>query len=174
MTLANLIQKQYPDVKIGILVGDDIDARKLNYANVELYDVEEKARNGEIDLVFGVNKVKEGLDIPPLEDVHVVAPYKSQVITTQVVGRVMRPSDCFGKYKHKADKVAYIYDYVDVNIDVLNNQYNDWRKPIYEERCEIVKTQISKKRSNKDGKRSKQSTAKIGHVKRNAGNQKDV
>lgn len=155
--LAGLIQKQCPKIKIGILVGDEADLRGLNFTNIETFNVEEKARNGELDLVFGVNKVKTGLDIPPLEDVHVVAPYKSQVITTQVVGRVMRPSDCFGKYKHKSEKLACVYDYVDIHVDVLNNQYNEWRKPIYEERCEIVDT--NKKRRQRNGTKSKRRTS---------------
>lgn len=160
-TLAELIQKQCPKIKIGILVGDDIDLRRLNSRNVETYNVEERARNGELDLVFGVNKVKTGLDIPCLEDVYVVAPYKSQVITTQVVGRVMRPCDCFGKYKDKSQKDACIYDYVDIHVDVLNNQYNEWRKPIYEERCEIIKTQKRRKRNG-----ATKSKPKIGHRQR--------
>lgn len=166
--LANMILNQYPKTKIGILVGDDIDVSKLKYPNIELYNVEEKAKNGELDLIFGVNKVKQGLDIPPLEDVHIVAPYKSQVITTQVVGRVMRPSDCFGKYKNKSEKKACIYDYVDVNIDVLLNQFNEWRKPIYEERCEIVET--VNKRRKKNGNKTKPRISKS----RTTGNRKNL
>lgn len=138
ITLANLILKQRPKTKIGILVGDDINVSKLDLNNVVLTDVENKTKNGDIDIVFGVNKVKVGLDIPQLEDVYVVAPYKSQVITTQVVGRVMRPSDCFGKYKNKSDKKACVYDYVDTHIDVLKKQYLDWRKPIYDDRCNVI------------------------------------
>lgn len=151
--LANLIQKQCSKTRIGILVGDEIDTRKLNLNNIELNNVESMARDGKLDLVFGVNKVKQGLDIPCIEDVYIVAPYKSQVITTQVVGRAMRPSDCFGKYKRPSDKIAYIYDYVDSNIDILKNQYNEWRKPIYEERCEIINQ--SDKRRHKNGTKSK-------------------
>lgn len=157
--LASIIQKQYPKIKIGILVGDEADLRGLDFSNIETNQVEDKARNGELDLVFGVNKVKTGLDIPPLEDVYVVAPYKSQVITTQVVGRVMRPSDCFGKYKHKSDKEACVYDFVDVNVEVLNNQYNEWRKPIYEERCEIEKPNLKKRSRNNGNKKSKPRTS---------------
>lgn len=159
--LAQLIQKQCPKVKMGILVGDDIDLRKLNCENIEVYNVESRARKGELDLVFGVNKVKTGLDIPCLEDVHIVAPYKSQVITTQVVGRVMRPCDCFGKYETKSQKEAHVYDYVDIHVDVLNNQYNEWRKPIYEERCEIIKSEVQKRRK-KNGTKSK---PKIGRTR---------
>lgn len=163
VTLATLIQKQCPKIRMGILVGDDIDLRKFNYNNIEINNVEARARDGELDLVFGVNKVKVGLDIPCLEDVHIVAPYKSQVITTQVVGRVMRPCDCFGKYESKSQKEACVYDYVDVHIDVLNNQYNEWRKPIYEERCEVVNT--TQKRRKRNGTKSKPKIGRTGNRK---------
>lgn len=165
VALIDIIQKQCPRLKIGILVGDEADISKVKYFDgVEIDNVEEKARNGELDLIFGVNKVKTGLDIPPIEDVYVVAPYKSQVITTQVVGRAMRPSDCFGKYKNGSDKIACIYDYVDVKVETLLNQYNDWRKPIYEERCNIVKNTTMKRRP-KNGESKQQHVFRDGDKK---------
>ena len=122
----------------------------LDYSNIITYDVEYKAKNGELDIIFGVDKVKQGLDIPPIEDVYIIAPRKSQVDVTQIVGRAMRPDTCFGKYKNKSDKEPRIYDYVDVNIDVLLNQYNEWRLPIYQDRCEVVKTN-NRRRKNRHG-----------------------
>lgn len=146
--IAQELQKKVPNIKIGILIGEEIKNANLDYSNIITYDVEYKAKNGELDVIFGVDKVKQGLDIPPIEDVYIIAPRKSQVDVTQIVGRSMRPDTCFGKYKNKSDKEPRIYDYVDVNIDVLLNQYNEWRLPIYQDRCEVVKTN-NRKRKNR-------------------------
>lgn len=161
--LAEAIHSMSPKTTMGILVGNDVSELRSS-CKIETIDVESKARKGKLDIVFGVNKVKVGLDVPCIEDVYVVAPYKSQVITTQVVGRVMRPCDCFGKYEKPSDKVACVYDYVDVNVDVLNKQYIEWRKPIYEERCEIVN---NGKERFKHGKAKAVSKSKTSRAKTN-------
>ena len=131
--LAKILLKKEPKIRIGFLT----EIRDKTLYNVETIDVEEKAKQGKIDVVMGVQKVRQGLDIPPLEDVYLVMPRKSAIDITQIVGRVMRPSDCFGKYENKMDKVARVYDYIDVNIPVLEKQFKESRLPIYEKRCKV-------------------------------------
>lgn len=134
--IAKLLQSKNPSVRIGFLT--DVRDRSISWHNVEINNVEELGREGKLDIIFGVQRVKQGLDIAPIEDIYTISPRKSKVDVTQIVGRAMRPDTCFGKYKSRSDKKPCIYEYVDVNIKVLYDQYLNYRLPVYESRC-IVK-----------------------------------
>jgi len=72
-------------------------------------------RAGEIDVLLAVNIAKEGLDIPRLDRLHLVAGGRNESELKQKIGRIMRPAP--GKTN------ATVYDYVDENVGVLLNQY---------------------------------------------------
>lgn len=57
----------------------------------------------------------EGFDVPFLNRAFVTMPFRAEGKVEQLVGRIQRPAD------GKADSI--VYDYVDVNIGVLENQF---------------------------------------------------
>lgn len=137
--IAKLIQSKDRHIRIGFLT-EVRGGSGLSWHNVEVDNVEALARNGKLDIVFGVNRVKQGLDIAPIEDVYSISPRKSKVDITQIIGRCMRPDTCFGKYKNKSDKKPIIYDYVDSKVQVLYDQFMNHRLPVYESRCVVERS----------------------------------
>jgi superfamily II DNA or RNA helicase len=70
---------------------------------------------GELDVLFAVDIAKEGLDIPRLDRLFLVAGGRNEAETEQKVGRIQR------SFPSKRD--AVIFDFVDEKIPVLQNQY---------------------------------------------------
>lgn len=132
--IAKELQARDPNIRVGFLT-EIRGGSGLSWKNVAIENVEQLAVSGKLDVVFGVNRVKQGLDISPIEDVYSISPRKSKVDVTQIIGRCMRPDTCFGKYKDKSKKKPCVYDYVDVNIQVLSDQFKNYRLPVYAERC---------------------------------------
>jgi len=75
---------------------------------------------GELDVLFAVDIAKEGLDIPRLDRLFLVAGGRNEAEVEQKVGRIQRP--CQGK----VDSV--VFDLVDEKIGVLRAQYFARRK----------------------------------------------
>ncbi|MQL51802.1 DEAD/DEAH box helicase [Desulfofundulus thermobenzoicus] len=71
--------------------------------------------NGDVDVLFAVDIAKEGLDIPRLDRLFLVAGGRNAAEIEQKVGRVQRP------YSGKKD--AVIFDFVDEKIGVFLAQY---------------------------------------------------
>lgn len=71
----------------------------------------------------------EGFDVPFLDRAFVAMPFRSKAKATQLIGRIQRSA--------KGKKDAVVYDYVDVGIGVLENQFfsksNDCRLGTYTE-----------------------------------------
>jgi len=80
----------------------------------------------------------EALDIPRLDRIHLVYPQRNSGLVTQQVGRVER------KHPDKAD--AYIFDYVDGNVGVLDAQWRIRRTEVYMPRG--YKIEIRKRNRN--------------------------
>lgn len=74
----------------------------------------------------------EAMDIPRLDRLHLIFPQKNTGLVTQQVGRVERVHD----EKHD----AFIFDYCDLNIGPLENQWRSRRFEVYEQRGYTIKT----------------------------------
>lgn len=74
----------------------------------------------------------EAMDIPRLDRLHLIFPQKNTGLITQQVGRVERVHD----EKHD----AFIFDYCDLNIGPLENQWRKRRFEVYEHRGYTIKT----------------------------------
>ncbi len=75
-----------------------------------------KLSSGEITVLVCTNQLLgEGFDFAPLNRIFIASPFRFEGKCEQVVGRVQRPAP--GK------KDAIVYDYVDTNIGVLQNQF---------------------------------------------------
>lgn len=127
--LIAMLKKEFPkrkSIRIGMLAGNTYDK-----------ETTQRAREGNVDVLFAVERAKQGLDIKPLETIVIAAPRKAQGEMEQIVGRVMRADTCFGKYKKSTDKQAKVIDIVDEKVPMLMNAYNERRK-VYEDKCETV------------------------------------
>lgn len=72
--------------------------------------------NGKITiLVATFSLLGEGFDVPFLDRAFVASPFRARVKTEQLIGRIQR--------YHHAKKDAVVYDYVDIDIGVLKNQF---------------------------------------------------
>jgi superfamily II DNA or RNA helicase len=76
--------------------------------------------SGELDVLFAVDIAKEGLDIPRLDRLFLVAGGRNEAELEQKVGRIQRA--CPGKLD------AVVFDIVDERIGVLRAQYYARRK----------------------------------------------
>jgi superfamily II DNA or RNA helicase len=126
--LAKMLKQEFPkrnSVRVAIMAGDNYD-----------FEAAEMARNGQIDVIFAVNRAKQGLDIKPLETVCIVAPRKAKGEIEQIVGRVMRADVCFGKYDDPTKKEAKVIDFLDEGVKMLNNSYKQ-RYSVYKNKCII-------------------------------------
>ena len=124
--LISLLKKEFPkrkSIRIGMLAGDTYDK-----------DTTQRAREGNMDVLFAVERAKQGLDIKPLETVVIAAPRKALGEMEQIVGRVMRADTCFGKYKNPSDKKAKVIDICDDKVPMLKNAFNE-RMKVYNEKC---------------------------------------
>jgi len=100
-----------------------------NYTKKKVEEAIEKLENGETTVLVCTNQMLgEGFDFPPLNRAFIASPFRAEAKCEQLVGRIQRPAP--GK------RDAIIYDYVDVNIGVLHNQfhskYNNCRYKVYE------------------------------------------
>ena len=116
--LANLISIGWE--KTGIATGD--------YNKKYVEEQIRKLENKEITVLVCTNQLLgEGFDFPPLNRAFIASPFRAEAKCEQLVGRIQRPA--VGK------EDAVIYDYVDVNIGVLHNQfhskYNSCRYKVY-------------------------------------------
>jgi superfamily II DNA or RNA helicase len=77
---------------------------------------------GELDVLFAVDIAKEGLDIPRLDRLFLVAGGRNEAEVEQKVGRIQRP--------YPGKKEAVVFDFVDEKIGVLRAQH--WaRRKVY-------------------------------------------
>lgn len=78
-------------------------------------------------LVTTASLLGEGFDVPFLDRAFVTMPFRSETKTEQIIGRIQR------SFPGKKD--AVVFDYVDVNIGVLENQFssknNNSRSRVY-------------------------------------------
>lgn len=88
------------------------------------HEIFEQARAGELDVIFAVDLAKEGLDIPRLDRLHLVAGGRNAVELKQKIGRIQRAME--GK------DTPIVFDYVDFAIGVLAGQWYA-RRRVYKE-----------------------------------------
>lgn len=98
----------------GIATGD--------YSKKYVAEQIEKLNNGDITVLVCTNQLLgEGFDFPPLNRAFVASPFRAEAKCEQLVGRIQRPAP------GKTD--AIVYDYVDVNIGVLQSQFHSRNRP---------------------------------------------
>jgi superfamily II DNA or RNA helicase len=83
-----------------------------------------RVRAGEAKVLIATQLADEGLDLPELVAVHLVAPCRAGNRVIQRIGRVMRASS--GKAR------PVVYDYVD-NMSLLQSQWRSRRKACLEQ-----------------------------------------
>lgn len=105
-TLFSMISERWP--KTGIATGKY--SKKYVTEQVERYNKEDITV-----LVATFALLGEGFDVPFLDRAFIAMPFRSETKAEQLVGRIQRT------HPGKAD--AVVYDYVDVDIGVLENQY---------------------------------------------------
>ena len=111
-TLFNLISMAWD--KTGIATG--------NYSKKYVKEQIAKLESGEITVLVCTNQLLgEGFDFPPLNRAFTCCPFRAEAKCEQFVGRIQRPAP--GK------KDAIIYDYIDVKIGVLANQFHSKNGP---------------------------------------------
>lgn len=82
----------------------------------ERKEIIEKTKEREIELVIATKIADEGLDMPHLNRLYLVTPFKSKTKIKQQLGRVMRIS--------KDKKEALVFDFVDQEIPLLRRQFS--------------------------------------------------
>jgi superfamily II DNA or RNA helicase len=98
----------------GIATGD--------YSKKYVAEQIEKLNNGDITVLVCTNQLLgEGFDFPPLNRAFVASPFRAEAKCVQLVGRIQRPAP------GKTD--AIVYDYVDVNVGVLQSQFFSRNQP---------------------------------------------
>jgi superfamily II DNA or RNA helicase len=124
--LSSMLKERDFHIKIGFMAGENYNEKTAMLA-----------RKGDIDVIFAVNRAKQGLDIKPLESLFIVAPRKAKGEIQQMVGRVQRPDCCFGKYSEPSKKDARVFDFVDVDTPILFRSFKQ-RLKVYKEKCIIL------------------------------------
>lgn len=71
-------------------------------------------------LVTTSSLLGEGFDVPFLDRAFITMPFRSETKTEQIIGRIQR--------SHPGKEDAVVYDYVDVNIGILMNQFYNKRR----------------------------------------------
>lgn len=105
--LAALLARKCPGIKIAVVHGR-LPKRKRD-------EIISQMREGKLDVLFAVDIAKEGLDIPRLDRLFLVAGGKNPAEVEQKVGRVQRPFP--GK------DGAVVFDFVDSQIGMLQAQF---------------------------------------------------
>lgn len=105
--LANWLRSQYPNLRIEVIHG------KLNKGKRQ--EILSAMNTGELDVLFAVDIAKEGLDVPRLNRLFLVAGGRNGAEVEQKVGRIQR------SYPGKGE--AVVFDFVDEKIGVLYAQY---------------------------------------------------
>ncbi len=106
--------------KTGIATGD--------YSKKYVAEQIDKLNSGEVTVLVCTDQLLgEGFDYAPLNRAFLTCSFRSEAKCEQIIGRVQRPAP--------EKKDAIVYDYVDVNIGVLHNQFHgrgDCRYAVYE------------------------------------------
>jgi len=116
-----LEKERFPDPVVTIVGQDDNEHRRSAKALAEVEPC-----------VILSTLADEAMDIPRLDRLHLIFPQKNAGLVTQQVGRVERVHD----EKHD----AFIFDYCDLNIGPLENQWRTRRFEVYEARGYEIKT----------------------------------
>lgn len=112
--LAGMLRIARPDLRVAVIHG--------RLSKTERRGILEAMNAGELDVLFAVDIAKEGLDIPRLDRLFLVAGGRNEAEIEQKVGRIQRP------FPGKCD--AVVFDFVDEKIPVLRAQY--WaRRRVY-------------------------------------------
>ncbi|MGB9825499.1 MAG: DEAD/DEAH box helicase [Desulfofundulus sp.] len=112
--LAGWLKTRRPDLRTEVIHGKLSKTRRK--------EILAAMNAGELDVLFAVDIAKEGLDIPRLDRLFLVAGGRNEAEVEQKVGRIQRP------FPGKKD--AVVFDFVDDKIGVLRAQH--WaRRRVY-------------------------------------------
>jgi superfamily II DNA or RNA helicase len=100
--------------------------------------IRKKMLEGELKVIVATSVADEGLDLPNLSAVFFTFPSKALTRILQRSGRVMRP--------HAGKPEPVIFDYVDVNIRTLKQQYYQRRQAYHQLRATILNPIILEKK----------------------------
>jgi superfamily II DNA or RNA helicase len=100
--------------------------------------IRRKMLDGELKVIVATSVADEGLDLPNLSAAFFTFPSKALARILQRSGRVMRP--------HAGKPEPVIYDYVDVNIRTLKQQYYQRRQAYHQLRATILEPIILEKK----------------------------
>jgi len=110
-TLHKLIQTKWKKT--------DIVTGKYNRKHINR-QVDRYNKNEITVLVATFALLGEGFDVPFLDRAFIAMPFRAEAKTEQLIGRIQRA------YPGKKD--AIVYDYIDINIGVLENQFSNRKK----------------------------------------------
>lgn len=114
--LAGMLAARAPELRVAVVHGEQPAGERRG--------IIEEARAGCVDVLFSVNVAKEGLDVPRLDQLVLVAGGRDPVYLKQAVGRLLRPAPGKGEVR--------VWDVVDEAVGVLRAQY--WaRRRVYRE-----------------------------------------
>ena len=100
--------------------------------------IRQKVLTGDLQVIVATSVADEGLDLPNLSAVFFTFPSKALARILQRSGRVMRPLD--GKPE------PVIYDYIDINIRTLKQQYYQRRTAYHQLRATILEPKFLEKK----------------------------
>ncbi|KAB2952958.1 DEAD/DEAH box helicase [Heliorestis acidaminivorans] len=104
--IADLLKTMQTSLSVVVLTGKT--ERLQREENIQ------KARDGKIQLIVATRVADEGLDIPRLNKLFLATPSRAVSKVKQQVGRIMRT--------HPDKKEAFVFDFIDYRIPVLQNQ----------------------------------------------------
>jgi superfamily II DNA or RNA helicase len=116
--LRRAVEREQPGLKTALLIAGS-RSKGVFTTKEERNDIIERARRGNIRVLFGTSLADEGLDIQRLDRLHLTFPTRADAKVEQQVGRIQRAYP--GKH------TAVVHDYVD-DISLLRNQASDRRK----------------------------------------------
>ena len=105
--LSKMLADRFPDNKAAIITGKETQA----FRQKALGDM----RSGQLQVLFAVKLGDEGLDLPRLDRLFLVAPIRSQSRLIQQIGRIKRP------FPGKKD--AIVYDFLDSCVSLAKSQF---------------------------------------------------
>jgi superfamily II DNA or RNA helicase len=106
-TLDTMLSSGFPSIRSAIITGKE--GRAFRQQALDLM------RSGELDVLFSCRLADEGLDIPRLDRLFIVAPIRSASRLIQQIGRIKRP------FPGKKD--AVVYDFLDDCISLAKSQF---------------------------------------------------
>jgi superfamily II DNA or RNA helicase len=102
-----MMSESFPNIKSAVITGKESPASRQKSLD--------QMRSGELQVLFSCKLADEGLDVPRLDRLFLVAPIRSTSRLIQQIGRIKRP------FPGKKD--AIVFDFLDSCVSLATSQF---------------------------------------------------